>query len=340
MKNAVERFEFETRGLESVSQRVADVRAALSDFETRFKTLSESGHTIEELKSQAQAMTGQMKIISDELGKSGQDAKQLQALRRELDEAQAASRELSAQVARLDEVRPALDAALRDVEQLGRSHATVKDALEDTQRVEAEIARARESHYRDPFLAGLGRDVAGRARRNSVGELRKVTPTIELVQKQARDVSESVAAIESRRDFLEELRRRMADLEPSALNLDERGRQLQSRMEAAEQNFVGLIARADEAERTNKAMSAMSASLQQAQARADEIAKTIEAIEERSESVEGSRSSRGCSSRSWSSASTRSRTPPRTCSGLRRCGRRRRLRRSSSTRPPSGWPPR
>jgi chromosome segregation ATPase len=286
MKNAVERFEFETRGLESVSQRVADVRAALSDFETRFKTLTESGHSIEELKSQAQTMTGQLKLIADELGRAGQDSKQLQSLRRELDEAQAASRELSAQVARLDEARPALDAALRDVEQLGRSHAMVKDALENTERAQAEITRSRESHAETrSWLSSV--DASLDELKERVTELRKVTPTIELVQKQARDVSESLSAIESRREFLEELRRRMADLGALGSNLDERGRQLQSRMEAAEQNFVGLIKRADEAERTNQAVSEMAASLQQAQARADEIGKMIETIEARSESVEG-----------------------------------------------------
>src|SRR5262249_29707906 len=112
MKNAVERFEFETRGLESVSQRVADVRAALSDFEGRFKTLTESGHAVEELRSQTQTMTNQLKLVSDELGRIGQDAKQLQSLRRELDEAHTTSRELGTHVARLDEVRPALESAL------------------------------------------------------------------------------------------------------------------------------------------------------------------------------------------------------------------------------------
>jgi chromosome segregation ATPase len=146
MKNAVERFEFETRGLESVNQRVADVRSALTDFENRYKTLSESARTVEELESRTQTQAGQLKLVSEELARAGQDAKQLQAMRRELDEAQRISRELGEQVARLDEARPALEATLRDMEQLGRSHAMVKDALEHSQAAYAEIARQRETH--------------------------------------------------------------------------------------------------------------------------------------------------------------------------------------------------
>jgi hypothetical protein len=37
MKEHIERFDFEGKGLESVSQRVADLRGALSDFENRYQ---------------------------------------------------------------------------------------------------------------------------------------------------------------------------------------------------------------------------------------------------------------------------------------------------------------
>jgi DNA repair ATPase RecN len=122
--------------------------------------------------------------------------------------------------------------------------------------------------------------------KEQVGELRKLAPTIEIVQKQTREVIESVSAIESRREFLEELRRRMSDLGALGSNLDERGRQLQSRMEAAEHSFVGLTARADEAERMGKSVATMTSNLLQAQERAEEIAKMIAGIETRYESIE------------------------------------------------------
>src|SRR5262249_12753923 len=107
MKNAVERFEFETRGLESVSQRVTDVRGALTDFENRFKALGESSHAIEELKSQTQVLTSQLRLASEELGRVGQDTKQLQAMRRELDDAHRTSQDIGVQVGRPEATRPA-----------------------------------------------------------------------------------------------------------------------------------------------------------------------------------------------------------------------------------------
>ena len=49
-KKSVERFDFERRGLESVTQRLADLRASLSDCEDRFKGLSESKVAARELE--------------------------------------------------------------------------------------------------------------------------------------------------------------------------------------------------------------------------------------------------------------------------------------------------
>src|SRR6185369_435173 len=146
IKNAVERFEFETRGLESVSERVTDVRSALSDFETRFKALTEASHTAEELKSQTQSMSAQLRLLSEDLARVAQETKQLQAMRRELDQANQSAQELGTKVARLEESRPGVEAALHDVEELGRAHAMVKDALEHAQFAQVEITRARETH--------------------------------------------------------------------------------------------------------------------------------------------------------------------------------------------------
>ena len=286
MKNAVDRFEFETRGLESVSQRVTDVRTALSDFENRFKTLGESSHAVEELKSRVQGMAAQVRLLSEDLARAGQDTTQLQAMRRELEQVERTTHELTAQVTRLEEARPAMEAALRDADQLGRAHAMVKDTLEQTQLARAEIERSRESHTETRSWLGAVESSLGEIK-EQVGELRKLTPTIEIVRKQARDVTESMSAIESRREFFEDLRRRMSDLGSLGSTLDERGRQLQGRMEAAEQSFVALNARAEEAERTSKAMAAMTAHLQDAQQRADEIGRMIASIEARCESVEG-----------------------------------------------------
>jgi len=67
MKSTVERFDFESRGLESVSERVADLRSALTDFENRFKGLAESSHTVAELGSRIQSMSATVQNLGGEV---------------------------------------------------------------------------------------------------------------------------------------------------------------------------------------------------------------------------------------------------------------------------------
>src|SRR5204863_1227181 len=65
MKKTVERFDFEGRGLESVSQRVADLRASLADCEIRFKALSEPSQSVAGLKTQADHLAKQVQGVTE-----------------------------------------------------------------------------------------------------------------------------------------------------------------------------------------------------------------------------------------------------------------------------------
>ena len=138
-------------------------------------------------------------------------------------------------VQRIEEARPATEAALRDIEQLSGVHAQVSDALEQTQVVSGEIERVRaEQRETRSWLASVEQSL--RELDERAGELRRMAPTVEFVQKQVQRVNESMSVIESRREFVEELHRRMADLGALAGTLDERGHDLQTRMDAAEQS--------------------------------------------------------------------------------------------------------
>jgi len=286
VRKSVERFDFESRGLESVNQRVADLRAAVTDFEGRFKGLSESAQLVATLASQTQGLTSQLETMSADVGRLDEETRKVQAIRRDLDEVIESARDAGTRMTRVEEARPVIEAALRDFDQLRGAHASVKDALEQSRAAAAEIARVRESQSETrSWLTGVQeslRDVETRA-----DDLRKLTPTLEFVQKQVQRVNESVSTIEARREFVEELHRRMAELGSLGGKLDERGRDLEGRMEAAEQRFVGLASQADEAERIGKTMAGVAADLLAAERDADQVRKTVATIEERCESVEG-----------------------------------------------------
>jgi chromosome segregation ATPase len=285
MKNTVERFDFEGKGLESVSQRVADLRGTLLDFENRFKGMRESSQTVAELKSQTQILSTQLQTFSTDVERIDQDTRKLQGIRRDLDEIGRTVREVGTKATRIEESRPAVEAALGDLERLSSSHAMVKDALEQTQLAHGEVSRVLESQSETrSWLSSVEvalNDVKGR-----VLQVREMEPTIEAVQDQARRVIQSQSAIESRREVVEDLQRRMAELETLSGGLEEQGRQLQGRMDAAQEQFVGLESHAAEAERLGKSVTFLTSSLEQAERQTESIARAVSGIQERCESVE------------------------------------------------------
>ena len=285
-KKAVERFEFESRGLESVNQRVVDLRAALTECENRLQGATEATHTAAEATSHTRALAAHVQTLTDEVGRVGQEMERLNALRRDLDQAERTVQDVSTTLRQYEEARPALDTGLRDLAELSGANALVKDALEQTKLTHDEIGRVRETQAETrSWLAGVEQSVA--ELRDKVGELNQIAPTVEVVQKQARLASESVAALELRREFVDDLLRRMADLGSLTARLEERDRQLQARMETAEQQLVGLKAHATEAERLSQNISTVSSQVIEAGRRADEVGKGVAAVAARCESFEG-----------------------------------------------------
>src|SRR5207248_2777491 len=80
---------------------------------------------------------------------------------------------------------------------------------------------------------------------------------------------------------------RVSELTTLGATLDERGRVLLARMDAAEARFSGLEAHAAEAERLTQTTETVSSHLRESHRRAEEIKKTVTAITARCASVEG-----------------------------------------------------
>lgn len=285
LKKAVERFEFESRGLESVSERVTDVRASLSEFESRFTGLSESSQTVATLLSQAQALEDRIGSLSSEVERIGGESARLEAIRRDLDETARAAAETGAKVVRIEAARPVVEAALRDFEQLRGAHALVTDALEQARVAHGELARALEGQQDTrTWLTSVEREV--HEMRARAEDLLAMQPLVDRAHDQTRNVGESLAAIEARWEFVEDLQQRLTSLTTLGGNVDERGRQLMARMEAAERRFEGLSAQAGEAERTARVVAETSAVLGAAVRGTEEASRKLAAVEARCESVE------------------------------------------------------
>ena len=285
LQKAVTRFEFEAHGLETVSQRVTDVRAALSEFESRFGGLAESNHTVNALETRTQAVAGQLQAIASDVERIQAEAARLENVRRGLDDVALVAAATASKVNKLEEARPAIDAALGDLGQLRGAHARVQDALEQSQLAHEELVRAHGGQQAArEWLANVERSVAALQAR--FAEIEAMGPIVDHAQEQTRQVRHSLETIEARRTFVEELQARLTSLGTLGGQLDERGRQLLARMDAAEQRFEGLSSQSDEAARIAQVVAETSASLQEAARNADEARRHAAAAEARCESVE------------------------------------------------------
>jgi DNA repair protein SbcC/Rad50 len=284
-RRSAERFAFESRGIEAVNQRIGDLRGSVTDLEARFVGVNESHQAVAELQAQLGAAAGRVETLASEIGRLETETEGVQVLRRDLDDAVRAAADAAGRLTRIEEARPALDAALRDLEQLRGVHALVSDTLERAQHAGAELCRLREEQAGTrAWLAGVETTLADVGER--VAELRKVSPTVEFVQGQVRRINESLSGIESRREVIDDMQRRMAELASLGGTLDERGRELQARMDTAEQRFVGLSAHADEAERLGATVAGLTTSLQEAENDVREVGRNVVALQSRCESIE------------------------------------------------------
>ena len=284
-KKTVERFDFERRGVEAVTQRVADLRASLAECEKRLASVKDSIQVVGTLKTETEAVGAQVEAIISSAAQIGGEVARLDGLRRDLDTTAGTAREVVENVARIEQSRPAIDAALRDLEQVTRAHVAVKDALEQVELVRSELARTHAAHAETrQWLTGVEQTVA--ELRVQATELRGMAPTIEFVQKQTQRIGESMAGIEAQREAVEELRRRMEDYAAVGRQIDAHGTELEQRMAAAEERFAHLAERADEAERMTMTVASVASSLQQSDEQAGAIRASVSAIAARATSVE------------------------------------------------------
>ncbi len=285
MKSTVERFDFEARGLESVSQRVADLRGDLSTCENRFKGLHEASLTMGELKHQVESVAAQLLSMTQEVGQVDREVGKLHAIRRDLDATSNTARAVSEQVARIEASRAAVDAGLKDLSQLAGAHASVRDALEQMQLVQEETNRVRQSQAETrTWLGDVVTQVADLRQRFT--DLKGFEPALEAVRTQAQRIQDATTSIELRKEFVDNLQRRMSEIGSLTARIDERGQQLAERMDAAEQRFASLGHEAATAEQVANTIAGVNARVEQAALQADDVQKTVRSLETRCESVE------------------------------------------------------
>jgi DNA repair protein SbcC/Rad50 len=286
VQRAVKRFELENQGVDAVRQRILDLRGGLTAMEGRFKLLQESSWAITEVNAKADGLMRQLEGIAENVAMLGTQAERAPAIEASTGRLGNAIDGMTQRVAQLEKAHPGVQAALEDVAMLRGTHESVRIALEQVEGAADEMARVLEQQAgTKAWLTGVTDQINKlRAELTAVEELK---PTVESVRGEANRVAQAMGQIDARSKMVDDLNTRLSELTALGTQLDERSRELLTRMAGADERFAALTARADEAARIGKLLPAAVATVERAERRVGEVDDKVTTLESRAHNLEG-----------------------------------------------------
>jgi len=247
MERSVTLVEQERRGMDSLTERIAEIRAEVKEYESKLQVLNESGRHIVGLHGQTQHLYAQVSGLTTEFKALGEKAERARLLQAEAARLEQLLAGLGLRVQKLEDSRPAIETAMRDLGVLRGSEDAVRDALEEVGRAQQELARLREAQGdTETWLARS--DESTRTLKGQVSELLALEPLVERVRKDVDRVTTSLDLADTRVAQLDDLSQRVANMHALGYELNERTAALIARMDGADQRFSSIASRADEAD--------------------------------------------------------------------------------------------
>jgi chromosome segregation ATPase len=285
MRKSSEGFELEHRGLHAVSERVADLRAAVKECEARFAVLDAASQGAAAVQAQTQALGEQTSSISQEVIRLQDELRRMAAMRLEAERLVAIAAETAQRMQRIEELTPRLDTVSEQLTGLQGTSEMMADGLEQMRLAYEEMSRLREVHAEtQAWLANA--DVWTRKVQAQVKDLSAMEPAVERIRGEVEQVQAGMTDIEARRAMVEEVQRRVAELGSATAELRERTEGLKARMEGAETRFVQLGKQADEAQRVADVIAGVGSAVGDAEQRIGAVDDSVRALEARSQQLE------------------------------------------------------
>jgi len=283
---ASERFETEHRGLETVSQQVMDLRAAVKDCEEHMAKLDVANRTVNEVEVKADKAWVRLGFFMGELEKLNELPERIRVIRNDAAKLNDLMQEVSTRSKDIEKAKPAVEAAAKDLTSLARSHEAIKEALEEMRGAQHEMTRVRETQlgtaaWLDTVRESMA-DLQGR-----VKVIDAAQPTIASVGRDVERVLKDTATVASHRQFLTDVQTRLAELSSLAALLDERTKAFRSRLDVAEGRFVSVARQADETEQIANLVSKLSRNVSEADERVAQLVQTVGSLETRTQGLEG-----------------------------------------------------
>jgi DNA repair protein SbcC/Rad50 len=285
MKKSSEGFELEHRSLHAVSERIADLRKAVKECETRLGELDAASQGTAAVQNQVRNVGEQIADLSKEVTALSQEAARSSSLRQDVGRLDSMATDLAARMRRLDEIRPGVEQAVEQLATLKGTRELLTDGLEQMRVAYEEMSRIREGHGEtQAWLANA--DVWTRKVQSQVKELSGLEPVVERIRSEVEQVRASMEHIETGREMVQQVHTGLLEVGSMNNELRERTDGLRSRMEAAETRFSQLAKQAEGAQRLSDTISVVTASVENAERRMGTVDESVRSLESRTQQID------------------------------------------------------
>jgi exonuclease SbcC len=285
MRKSSEGFELEHRSLHAVSERIADLRKAVKESETRLGELDAATQGTAAVQNQVRNVGEQITDLAKEVTALAQEAARASSLRQDVARLDSMATDLAARMRRLDEIRPGVEQAVEQLSTLKGTRELLADGLEQMRVAYEEMSRLREGHGEtQAWLANA--DVWTRKVQNQVKELSAMEPAVERIRAEVEQVKSAMGQIESSREVVHEVQRGLTEVGTLSGELKDRTDTLRSRIDAAESRFGQLAKHAEEAQRLTDTMAVMTASVENAERRVNGVDEAVRGLESRTQQID------------------------------------------------------
>jgi chromosome segregation ATPase len=285
MRKSSEGFELEHRSLHAVSERIADLRKAVKECETRLGELDAATQGTAAVQNQVRNVAEQITDLSKEVTALSQESARASSLRQDVARLDSTASDLAGRMRRLDEIRPGVEQAVEQLSTLKGTRELLADGLEQMRVAYEEMSRLREGHGEtQAWLANA--DVWTRKVQTQVKELSALEPAVERIRAEVEQVKASMQQIESSREMVHEVQRGLTEVGALSGELKDRTDGLRSRIETAEARFGQLGKQAEGAQRLTDTIAVVTASVEDAERRMGSVDESVRGLESRTQQID------------------------------------------------------
>lgn len=285
LRVTAERFDHESRGLDSVSNRIADLRGNLNQCETRVERLSATTERVADAETRTEQLAKQLATVAEGVGATEEHLEGIASLRGDVDRLLAMVDAVSSRATRIEELKPKLDAVMEDFATLSRTGEAIKESVGQMRAVYNESLRIRESQAETKSWLEEARDRMA-ALQEHVQQLDAMRPGVESLRKEAERIARAMNEIDERQAVVEKTSNTLASLTADAAKLEEQAASFASRLDLMERSFTAVTLHAKDADRVAEEIGAVAAEVRDVQGRAAEVERVTAACEERVGGVE------------------------------------------------------